>query len=173
MIFAARKLQSVGLVMLLTLFALITYPISLRVSATRAELHKVERDIAATRQQNRMLEGDIAVLANVRQLDRWNSEFFGYLAPNAEQYLPGERGLASLDRLRPARGNPPSQPVLAAMSGRKPADRDNGDTARRDDSDTREVAMVDRRAMTATAVRDISRSLPTASASYSAAEAAR
>lgn len=171
MMFAARKLQGIGLIMLLTIFALVAYPISLRVSATRAELAQVEREIARTRHQNRMLEGDIAVLANARQLDRWNSEFLGYVAPGADQYLQGERALANLDRLRPAPGMDAARPVLVSMQAAVP-DRDDGaggvdadgvgatDSA---DADTaagaRQVAMVNRRELSASMVRDISRNL--------------
>ena len=103
MMFAVRKLQGIGLIMLLTMCTLVAYPISLRVAATRAELQQIEREIAETRQHNRMLEGDIAVLANVHQLDRWNTEFFGYAPPSAAQYLPGERALANLDSMQPVR----------------------------------------------------------------------
>lgn len=116
MMFAARKLQGIGLIMLLTLFALIAYPVTLQVSATRAELRKVEQDIADARQRNRMLEGDIAVLANAHQLDRWNRDYFGLVAPTAEQYVSGERALANLDRLRPAPGQRPVAPVLVALN---------------------------------------------------------
>jgi hypothetical protein len=116
MIFAARKLQGIGLIMLLTICCLIAYPVTLQVSATRAELRKVEQQIADARQRNRMLEGDIAVLANAHQLDRWNRDYFGLVAPTAGQYLNGERALASLDRLRPADGQRPVAPVLVALN---------------------------------------------------------
>ena len=83
MSFAIRKLQGFGLIVLVTFCFLIAYPISLKVSATRAELQKVEQEIAQTRRRNRMIEGDIAVLANARQLDRWNREYLGYVSPSA------------------------------------------------------------------------------------------
>lgn len=116
MIFAARKLQGIGLIMLVTFCFLIAYPISLRVSATRAELMKVEQQIAAAQQRNRMLEGDIAVLANARQLDRWNADYFGYAMPSEGQYLQGERALASLDRLRAPSDMRVQPQVLTAMA---------------------------------------------------------
>ena len=103
--------------MLVTAVFLAAYPIHLSVSATRGELRAVEHQIAEARARNRMIEGDIAVLANVRQLDRWNADYFGYVAPTAEQYLPGERALANLDRLRAPDDMPVRAPVLAAMTG--------------------------------------------------------
>lgn len=161
MMFAARKLQGIGLIMLLTIIALIAYPISLRVAATRAQLAQVEREIQLTRDQNRMLEGDIAVLANARQLDRWNREFLGYVAPGADQYLPGERALASLERLRPAPAVAAVQPILVSMQA-PPAHQDEegraGESVTSPRSPATEMAMVDRRAMTASIIRDISRS---------------
>lgn len=171
MMFAARKLQGIGLIMLLTMFALIAYPISLRVSATRAQLAQVEREIARTRDHNRMLEGDIAVLANARQLDRWNTEFLGYVAPGANQYLAGERALASLDRLQPALGAAVPRPVLVSMQAVDPdrANRDAEQSGPAPDA-VREVAMVDRQAMTASVIRDIGRVLPASTDRLSAAQ---
>ena len=116
MIFAARKLQGIGLILMLTAFALFAYTINVSVSATRTELQQVERQIVQAQQRNRMLEGDIAVLANAHQLDRWNRDYFGLVAPGAGQYLSGERALASLDRLRPARNASLDAPVLVAMA---------------------------------------------------------
>lgn len=171
MSFAIRKLQGFGLILLVTFCFLIAYPISLNVSATRAELQKVEREIVETRRRNRMLEGDIAVLANVRQLDRWNKEYLGYVSPSAGQYLAGERALANLDRLRPldrvvedaplrmALGDV-EEPVRAMASadadGEERADSAGGAAPRR-------MAMVDRAAVTDRAMRDIARTMPAAS----------
>lgn len=170
MIFAARKLQSIGLIMLVTLCFLIAYPISLRVSATRAELRKVEAQIADAKARNRMLEGDIAVLANAHQLSRWNSEYLGYVAPGAAQYLSGERALANLDRLRPPSDNAPQAPVLVAMrtgdlssSGGGASGggaSDDADTALSPAAIARErVAMVDRARLADSTMRDISRTV--------------
>jgi hypothetical protein len=170
MIFAARKLQSIGLIMLVTLCFLIAYPISLRVSATRAELRKVEAQIADAKARNRMLEGDIAVLANAHQLNRWNSEYLGYVAPGAAQYLPGERALASLDRLSPPSDRAPQAPVLVAMrtgdlSSSGGGASDDADTALSPAAIARErVAMVDRARLADSAMRDISRTVPSSTA---------
>lgn len=122
MIFAARKLQGIGLIMLVTICFLLVYPIHLSVSATRAELRDVERQIAETRERNRKIEGDIAILSDVHQMDRWNAESFGYVPPSAEHYLPGERALANLDRLRPPANRSNSAPVLTALAQTPPRD---------------------------------------------------
>ncbi|MCM3419129.1 hypothetical protein [Sphingopyxis alaskensis] len=115
MLMAARKLQGIGLVLLVLLFAMMLYPVSLKVAATRSELTRVEREIDRARDNIRYLESELAVRASMRQLEQWNAEAFGYSAPDAGQYLASERQLASLDRLPRARGANEVAPVLMAM----------------------------------------------------------
>ncbi|WP_033073738.1 hypothetical protein [Sphingopyxis sp. MWB1] len=115
MLMAARKLQGIGLVLLVLLFAMALYPVSLKVAATRSELTQIEREIDRTRDNIRYLESELAVRASMRQLEQWNAETFGYSAPSAAQYLSNERQLASLDRLPRARGAGDVAPVLMAM----------------------------------------------------------
>jgi hypothetical protein len=167
MIFAARKLQGIGLILLVTLCFLLAYPVHLSVSATRGELRAVEREIAETRARNRTIEGDIAVLANVRQLDRWNSDYFGYIAPTAEQYLPGERAIASIEGLREPHNDAPDAPVLVALvdgadapAGAATAGGDEtGATAETADNPRATLA---RATITNAAMRDLVRSAPPA-----------
>lgn len=115
MLMAARKLQGIGLVLLVLIFAMMLYPVSLKVAATRSELTRIERQIDRTRDNIRYLESELAVRASMRQLEQWNADTFGYSAPGAEQYLASERQLASLDRLPRARGANEVAPVLMAM----------------------------------------------------------
>ncbi|BBB11384.1 hypothetical protein [Sphingopyxis sp. FD7] len=115
MLMAARKLQGIGLVLLVLIFAMMLYPVSLKVAATRSELARVEREIDRARDNIRYLESELAVRASMRQLEQWNAEAFGYSAPDAGQYLSSERQLASLDRLPRARGANEVAPVLMAM----------------------------------------------------------
>jgi hypothetical protein len=115
MLMAARKLQGIGLVLLVLVFAMALYPVSLKVAATRSELTRIERQIDRTRANIRYLESELAVRASMRQLEQWNAESFGYSAPVASQYLENERQLASLDRLPRARGANEVAPVLMAM----------------------------------------------------------
>ncbi|MDK2761703.1 MAG: hypothetical protein KYX64_10160 [Sphingopyxis sp.] len=115
MLMAARKLQGIGLVLLVLIFAMMLYPVSLKVAATRSELTRIERQIERTRDNIRYLESELAVRASMRQLEQWNADTFGYSAPVADQYLASERQLASLDRLPRARGANEVTPVLMAM----------------------------------------------------------
>ena len=104
MLMAARKLQGIGLVLLVLVFAMILYPVSLKVAATRSELSRIEKQIDRTRDNIRYLESELAVRASMRQLEQWNADTFGYSAPSAGQYLSNERQLASFRRLPRARG---------------------------------------------------------------------
>ena len=115
MLMAARKLQGIGLVLLVLIFAMMLYPVSLKVAATHSELTRIERQIDRTRDNIRYLESELAVRASMRQLEQWNADTFGYSAPDAGQYLASERQLASLDRLPRARGANEVAPVLMAM----------------------------------------------------------
>ena len=115
MLMAARKLQGIGLVLLVLIFAMMLYPVSLKVAATRSELTRVERQIDRTRANIRYLESELAVRASMRQLEQWNADSFGYSAPSASQYLANERQLASLEGLPRARGANEVSPVLMAM----------------------------------------------------------
>lgn len=115
MLMAARKLQGIGLVLLVLVFAMLLYPVSLKVAATRSELAQINHQINRTRDNIRYLESELAVRGSMRQLERWNSESFGYSAPDASQFLSNERQLASLGRIPRARGANDVAPVLMAM----------------------------------------------------------
>ncbi|OHD04494.1 MAG: hypothetical protein A2885_14950 [Sphingopyxis sp. RIFCSPHIGHO2_01_FULL_65_24] len=115
MLMAARKLQGIGLVLLVLVFAMMLYPVSLKVAATRSELAQINQQINRTRDNIRYLESELAVRASMRQLEQWNAETFGYSAPSASQYLANERQLASVGRLPRARGANDVAPVLMAM----------------------------------------------------------
>ena len=85
MMFAARKLQGLSVIVLLTIAAFFTYSISLPVSSTRSELQRVRAQVTQLRAENRMIEGDIAVLSTADQLEHWNGELFGYAPPGPAQ----------------------------------------------------------------------------------------
>ncbi|KTE29122.1 MULTISPECIES: hypothetical protein [unclassified Sphingopyxis] len=115
MLMAARKLQGIGLVLLVLIFAMMLYPVSLKVAATRSELARINQQIDRTESNIRYLESELAVRASMRQLEQWNADTFGYSAPSASQYLENERQLASLGRVPRARGANEVAPVLMAM----------------------------------------------------------
>ena len=153
---AARKLQSVGLLMLVTICALLAYPVSLHVSSTRSELRQVEDDITETRRRIRMMEGEIAVLANLSQLERWNADNFGYVAPVSGQYLPDERALAGVRQLRGPVEDEVRAPITLAMRAR---DEEQDDSGRSAQAET--VRAADDR-VAVSMVRDIATMMPVA-----------
>lgn len=112
MLMAARKLQGIGLVLIVLFLAMILYPVSLRVASKRSELARVEQDIRATRNNIRYLETELGARASLRQLERWNAENFAYSAPTAAQYLKGERQLAELGAFA---GDRPQLAVVAPV----------------------------------------------------------
>jgi hypothetical protein len=116
MMTAARKLQSVGLaILMLAIFGLI-YPLSLQVATTRSDVMQVEREILRTRENIRYLETELGARASMRQLERWNAEVFGYAAPTASQYLAGEQELASVNsRQFNAQQNGAKMPIVAPV----------------------------------------------------------
>ncbi len=116
MLMAARKLQGIGLVLLVLLIAMTLYPVSLQVAATRSALAGVERDILATQNSIRYLETEFSARASMRQLERWNADNFGYGAPTAGQFLDSERSLASLDVIDPAPRPIGRAPMLLAVA---------------------------------------------------------
>ena len=116
MMFAARKLQGLSVIVLLTIAAFFTYSISLPVSSTRSELQRVRAQVTQLRAENRMIEGDIAVLSTADQLEHWNGELFGYAPPGPAQYLRSERALANLDNLEVPSGVQPQAPIMVAVN---------------------------------------------------------
>src|SRR3546814_19895934 len=98
MLMAARKLQGIGLVLLVLIFAMMLYPVSLKVAATRSELTRIERDIVRARDNIRYLESELAVRASMRQLEQWKADTLGYSATDAAQYLENARPHAPLER---------------------------------------------------------------------------
>src|SRR3546814_2237167 len=87
------------MVLLVLVFAMMLYPVLLKVAATRSELAQIDKLISRARDNIRYLESELAVRASMRQLERWNAESFGYSAPTADQFLASERQLASIERL--------------------------------------------------------------------------
>ncbi len=161
MMFAARKLQGLSFIVLLTFAALATYSFSLPVSSTRSELQRVRAQVAQLREENRILEGDIAVLSTADQLEHWNGDLFGYAPPGPDQYLRSERALANLDRLEAPSGVQPQAPIMVAVNDTRPS------TAQSSDADDAAVdapaPRAEQVAVTARVVGDMRRTVALAS----------
>jgi len=70
--------------------------LSFNVHAVKSEVRLAERQIIALEREMQILETEFQARASQRQLAEWNAIELGYEAPRADQYLDGERQLASL-----------------------------------------------------------------------------
>jgi hypothetical protein len=75
----------------------------------------VRVQVALARNDIRYLETELGARASMRQLERWNAEDFRYSVPSAQQYLQGERALASLEGIQPNGPTYVAPPVMTAM----------------------------------------------------------
>ena len=97
---AGSRLRQLGwavtLALCLTGFVALTF----KVNSVRSEVRLAERRIIALQREKVLLETEFETRASQQQLARWNAVDFGYQAPNADQYLEGERQLAALGEPR-------------------------------------------------------------------------
>lgn len=97
---AGSRLRQLGwavtLALCVTLFAALTF----KVNSVRSEVRLAERQILALQRERVLLETEFETRASQQQLAQWNAVDFGYQAPNADQYLEGERQLARLGEPR-------------------------------------------------------------------------
>lgn len=111
MTLAMKKLHGIGWVALVFLIAILLYPLSLQVASVHGKLTGTEAQITQTRREISYLQADLRTLANHSQLEEWNRVQYGYVAPDADQYLAGERALADLGG-----SNEERRPVLVSVS---------------------------------------------------------
>ena len=105
------RVRSIGWAVVLTVCAALALVLTFRVNALKSQVRLAERQIVALRQEKIGLETEFETRANQQQLRALNEVEFGYEAPKAEQYIEGERQLASLGKPR-APGAP--QPIRVA-----------------------------------------------------------
>ncbi len=96
MIVSGSRMRQIGWVAVLALCVGMFLLLSFRVHAVKSEVLLAERQIVELERETLVLETEFQARANQRQLANWNIVEFGYLAPRADQYLEGERQLASL-----------------------------------------------------------------------------
>jgi hypothetical protein len=96
MTLAMKRLKNIGWLALVFMVAVLLYPLSLNVAALHSDLSRIDRDILETKREISFLQAEIRTRASVAQLEEWNELLYGYEPPNADQFIDGERGLASL-----------------------------------------------------------------------------
>jgi len=124
---AIKRLQNILWILVVAFGALTAYLISLRVATERNAVQALERNIFHVRGDIRYLETEFEARANMRQLEKWNSQDYRYVAPQAAQYLPDERSLARLDGVQSNGEIYVAPPVMMAMVDAE-ADADSGNT---------------------------------------------
>lgn len=111
----AARLRSIGWAVLLTICAALFVALTFRVNAVKSEVRLAERRIMALEAEKAMLETEFQTRASQQQLANWNEVEFGYRAPDAKQFLEGERQLAHFGTPR-APGAP--SPIRVASAPR-------------------------------------------------------
>ena len=113
MIASRTSLRRIGWAALLAVCCALLFALSLRVNALKSDVRRTENRIVALRTETMYLETEYETRSNQQQLSAWNAVDFGYVAPNAGQYLENVRQLAALGK--PAGPDAPS-PIRVATA---------------------------------------------------------
>ena len=103
--------RQLGWMAVLAICITLVVVLSFKVHAVKSEVLLAERQILALERETMLLETEFETRASQRQLAAWNAVEFGYEAPHADQFLDGERQLASLGQRR---GPDAPAPVMLA-----------------------------------------------------------
>jgi hypothetical protein len=105
--------RSLGWMAVLAICFALVVILSFKVHAVKSEVLLAEREILALKRETLLLETEFETRASQRQLAAWNAVEFGYEAPRADQFLDGERQLASLGQRR---GPDAPAPIMLARA---------------------------------------------------------
>ncbi len=92
----ASRTRRIGWLAALAACIAVFVALSLNVHAVKSEVSLAERTIISLEREMLLLETEFQARASQHQLADWNAIELGYEAPRADQYLDGERQLASL-----------------------------------------------------------------------------
>ncbi|UYY59564.1 hypothetical protein [Sphingomonas sp. S2-65] len=96
---AMNRFRGVGWFLCGVVVAPACYLVNSHGAAEQAKLNATKAAIVAAQKDIRQLETEFNTRANLAQLERWNGEVLALAAPDAQQFLPGETALASLDQM--------------------------------------------------------------------------
>ena len=113
MIASRASLRRIGWMALLAVCCALLFALSLRVNALKSDVRRTENRIVALRTETMYLETEYETRSNQQQLSAWNAVDFGYVAPNAGQYLENVRQLAALGK---AAGPDAPSPIRVATA---------------------------------------------------------
>jgi hypothetical protein len=95
--------------------------VPLQVAAERKKLDHVVDEIGHAHRDIRALETEFDTRANLAQLDKWNAETLGLVAPAADQFVSDEGALASIEPTRRGAGGG-TGPQMASFVPAAPVD---------------------------------------------------
>ncbi len=90
------RIRQIGWAVALTICFGIFAALTFQVNSVKSEVRLAERQIVSLEREKLLLETEFQARANQQQLADWNAIDFGYTAPRADQYIAGQRQLASL-----------------------------------------------------------------------------
>jgi hypothetical protein len=111
------KARSLGWMAVLAICLALVVILSFKVHAVKSEVLLAERQLLALERETLLLETEFETRASQRQLAAWNAVEFGYEAPRADQFLDGERQLASLGQRRGPDAPSPIRLARADVAG--------------------------------------------------------
>jgi hypothetical protein len=120
-----NRLYSIGWATLLVIAFALFGALTIKVNSVKSQVRQAERQIVTLRQQQDMLETEFQTRASQQQLADWNEVDFGYSAPDAAQFLEGERQLAALGT---PRGPGAPAPIEVASAPDAQTEGDTGET---------------------------------------------
>lgn len=115
------RLRQIGWVMVLSLCFAAFGVLTVKVNSVKSKVRVAERQIAQLKREKIMLETEFETRASQQKLAEWNRVEFGYLAPQAAQYLESERQLAALGSPRS-----PDAPAPIQVAAYAPKVQDEG-----------------------------------------------
>jgi hypothetical protein len=115
-IMIGQRFRPLGWVAGVATAATCLYMVSLQVAAERGKLESVERQIASAQRDMRQLQTELGTRASLRQLEKWNGDVLALSAPKAQQFLHGEKELASLGSEAIDYGTPNAPPSVMNAS---------------------------------------------------------
>jgi hypothetical protein len=130
MMVAGSRMRQIGWLASIGLCVGLFAVLSFNVHAVKSEVLLAERQIVSLERQTMLLETEFETRASQHQLATWNAVEFGYEAPRADQYIDGERQLASLGL--PATPGAPSPIRVARADGPQQAQSKSGDKPRQE-----------------------------------------
>jgi hypothetical protein len=105
------RVRSIGWAFVFTVCGALLLALTFRVNAVKSQVRLADRQIASLKQEKMFLETEFEARSNQQQLKALNDVEFGYEAPKANQYIEGERQLASFGK---ARGPGAPSPIRVA-----------------------------------------------------------